>query len=144
MTRVKESSISLTVQARNLRPTPDKATLEWYFVAWKVGLGSKGKNYIFESDSKEIELGAAGSTNFLLKSRPLQILVSKEMHSSNGVNPITGQGGGTTAMKSRGGDSVAGWIIRLMIDGKPVQIRASSAALEAVARNEAQLAAFPR
>ncbi len=141
-TRVQGSGISLTVQVRNLGRTLDSAKLEWYFVARRVG--SKGKDYMFENDSQDIKVDAAGSIDFLLKSRLLQTFVSKEMHSSNGVNPNTGQPVGTTATMSRGGDSIAGWIVRLVIDGKPVEIRASSPTLEAVARSDAQLNAFPR
>ena len=140
--RVKESGVSLAVQLRNFGRTPDKAKLEWYFVAKSVE--ARGNGYIFESGDHDVTLAASSSTSFSLKSAPVKSVTEKQLHTTDGVDPFTGAAVAPTASVRKSGSNLSGWIVRLMVDGKPYQVRASSPSLEALAKNDSQLAAFPR
>jgi hypothetical protein len=136
-TRAKESRVSLLIQVRNFSAAPDKATLEWYFVANPVTRGAK--NYIFDKGTQEISIGASGTEKVPIQSAALQSATTKEMTVPSGSQSFIPDGTVT-----RTGATVGGWIVRLMVDGKPYQVRASTSTLEAVGKNDATLNAFPQ
>ncbi len=138
--RAKESGIALLVQVRNLGRAPDSAKVEWYFFAKPI---EKGREYIFDSGNQNITVAPATAESIPVKSAPIKSLVVKQLHTTDGVNSL-GQQILPSASVKKTGSTVGGWIVRLIIDGKPGQIRASSPSLETLAKNESALSTYPR
>lgn len=138
--RTKNSQVNLLVQVRNFGQIPDNAKLEWYFVGNPVD----GKNHIFDSGHLDLAIEAGVTREVPLNSRALQSTVRRETRAAAGIDPTTGRRLASSQSTIKFGAAVGGWMVRLMVDGKPYQIRASSPSLETVAKSEASLAAFPR
>jgi hypothetical protein len=133
--RNKQSAIGLRVEVRNLSSIADHAELDWCFVARPVG---KGEDRVFESGQQKIAIDASSTEKFELRSKALKSSVVKELHTTNGVNAL-GDPIPPSASVHRSGETVGGWIVRLIIDNRVAQVRASSPSLEAIGRREGQI-----
>ena len=63
-------------------------------------------------------------------------MVEKQLRLTDAVDPVTKLPVGPSTSVKKSESTLSGWIVRLMIDGKPYQIRASSPSLEALAKND--------
>jgi hypothetical protein len=132
--RNKQSAVGLAVQVRNLSRIADHAELDWCFIARPVG---KGEDRVFESGQQKIAIDANSTAKFELRSKPLKSSVVKELHTTTGVD-VFGKPIPPSASVQRSGETVGGWIVRLIIDNRVAQVRASSPSLEAIGRKEGQ------
>ena len=85
--------------------------------------------------------------HFILRDQAEDLLrasqVVKESHTPSGPNSA-GQTFAPTGSMTKSGATVGGWIVRLIVDGKTFQVRASSPGLETIGKSDASLSAFPR
>jgi hypothetical protein len=123
--RERDSSIELDVHVRNLSRLPDTATLEWYFFKKAI---SGGDEVLYDSGTEVLKLEPTSSSTYAIKAKVLHNSVTKRLHTTSGVNsagvPIP-----PSATVSKKGSRVSGWIVRLMTEGTPLYVKASSPTL---------------
>ncbi|MGB8356764.1 MAG: hypothetical protein WCD79_22900 [Chthoniobacteraceae bacterium] len=125
----------LAVEVRNFNQHPDQAHVEWYFFG--AGLGSS-KVYVFDSSGSDITLQAGGTEKLDAASRELTTVVKRSMS----VGPVTNGVQVTTLTREEGGSTVKGWLVRLLADGKVIQIIGSASKYEELGRHDADLQAL--
>jgi len=133
-----ESAIGLAADIRNLAQTADHATLEWYFFGKPV---DKPEEFIFDNGSQEISLAGGGSVKVPVESKELKS--HEEKHASVAKNAI-GPGPHKSASVKKTGSKISGWLVRIVVDGKPAVVRGSSPSLEEAGRSDTRLAGFPK
>lgn len=140
--RTKNSAIRLEVEVRNLARVADEATLEWYFLARPL---EGGGLYIAEEGTQDVTI-LPGSYRKL----PVQSgAVGSGTHRVLEVRRIRDNSGQTTASAAaaaveKTGSVMGGWIVRLIVEGRPMVVRASSKELQMIGENEGSLIALPR
>ena len=127
----------LAVEVRNLSQYADKAHVEWYFFG--AGLGSSNV-YIFDSGGSDISVPAGGSEKLEAASKELTTVVKRSITTGPVINNVQV----TTIARQEGGSTVKGWLVRLMADGKVIQIAASSPKYEDLGRHDSDLQALQR
>ncbi len=137
--RKKKSALGLSVEVRNLARAEDRPTVEWYFFSEPVG---KHEFSIFDSGTKDLAVNAGQSQTFPLESKELTQEVERHLHQSDGIT--NGIPDHPSASVKKSGDKIAGWLVRLLADGKLLQVRASSPQFEALGKDDAGLKSFQR
>src|SRR4051794_398703 len=131
--RKKADGIGIDVEIRNLSREHDSAKLEWYFFAQRID--GKGEDYLFDQGSEAVTLDPNSTTKFDLQSESLHSEVVKKLHTTNGVNKL-GQHIQPSASVQKSGSKLAGWIVRLMVDGAPLIVKASSPSYETLGQGD--------
>jgi hypothetical protein len=67
----------------------------------------------------------------------------RHLHTDSGTS-ATGAPIPPSASTTKTGAKVSGWMVRLIVEGKVLAVRASSPTLEDLAKNDAALASYPR
>lgn len=140
--REQYSAITLAADVNNLGTVPENAKIDWYFFGQSIDTRHP-KDFEFEQGHQDLSLAPGSRNAFTIKSRPLKSTVTKELHTTNGVNSI-GMAIPPSASVKKTGSKLYGWIVRLLVDGNPLIIRASSPALEALAADENRLEGYPK
>jgi hypothetical protein len=123
-TQERDRAVGLEVEVRNLARVADKAKLEWYFYAKPITGASEVS--VFDQGSSDLTIEAGSSSKLTV--------TSKELHSS--VERKSGPSGKGKTVKApkntveKTGDKLAGWLVRVVADGKPIAIKASSPTFE--------------
>lgn len=125
--------VALEITARNFSPQPDEVQLECYFFAAPV---NGTKEFIFDSNTKTLTL--QGGEN------QISTVESKEVTSTTVKSMVTADGYNTSAFSrvEQSGNKLKGWLVRLIADGKVIQIRASQSKYEDLGRNDTALNAL--
>jgi hypothetical protein len=139
--RTKNSGLGLDVKVRNLAPTPDQTTVEWYFMGKSVG--KDAKEFIFDSGSKQITVNAGAEEDLPLRSADLTVHEERHLHINTGVSS-TGGAIPPSASTKKSGAKVSGWLVRLVAAGQVIAVRASSQAFEDLGKNDTALSSYPR
>jgi hypothetical protein len=129
-TRTRKSSVELEITVRNLSSQADTTKVEWYFFAKPVG---KSEEFLHDSGSRELQVKPAGEEKVAVESKETSMTVSRESKAKFG----TASPGSTKESKS--GTKASGWIVRLVSDNAVLAVRASTPALETMARNTPQI-----
>jgi len=123
----------LSIAVRNFSPQPDEVQLEWYFFAEPVG-GTK--TYILNSDVSKISL--QGSETQTVTATSLETGTTK-------VQKMTGATGYSSILSSNEtGTKPKGWMVRLVADGKVLDVRGSDLTTEGYGKDDNQLEALKR
>lgn len=121
----------LEISVRNFSQQPDVVQLECYFFAEPV---NRSKEFILDSAKQDVSLNGGENQVVKVESKEATTTVVKTMMSSEGYVPLL--------EKSESGTKMKGWLVRLIGDGKIIQIRGSTSKYEALGRNDAQLNAI--
>lgn len=114
----REQNITITV--RNLSHDPDTVSVEWYFVGRPAG-ASTSRRFIYDQGTTDgVEVSAGSWKEVQADAKEL------EQQSYNAWN-----------YKYSSGDKPDGWIVIAKADGQVLDIEASSATLESIAKNPA-------
>jgi hypothetical protein len=140
--REQHSAITLAANVSNLGTVPENAKIDWYFFGQNID-PKHPKDFEFERGHEDLSLAPASRNAFVIKSTPLKSDVTKELHTTTGVNAL-GMAIPPSASVKRTGSKLYGWIVRLLVDGQPLVIRASSPALEALGADENRLENYPK
>ena len=123
----------LSIAVRNFSPQPDEVQLEWYFFAEPVG-GTK--TYVLNSDVSKISL--QGSETQTVTATSLETGTTK-------VQKMTGAAGYSSILtSSESGTKPRGWMVRVMADGKVLDVRGSDLTTEGYGKDDAKLDALKR
>jgi len=125
----------LEVEVRNFSQHPDQAHVEWYFFG--ASLGSSDV-HVFDSGNSDVTLQAGGVQTLNPASKELTTMVKRSISTGPVVNNVQI----TTLTRAEGGSTVKGWLVRLMADGKVLQIIGSSPKYEEFGRRDADLQAL--
>ena len=137
-TQSRESSPTLELKVRNLSKNPGSARFEWYFVANPI---QRGANYVWDRGGREIAVAGGGEETQTIDSRPLvqntTYRTTRTQVTSATSGSVIGYESNTT--KQQTGARPAGWIVRMLVGDKLIKVQASSAALEQIGRDPAQM-----
>lgn len=118
----------LAVEVRNFSQHPDQAHVEWYFFG--AGLGSS-KVSLFDSGGSDVTLQAGGVEKLSAASKELTTVVKRSIT----TGPVTNGVQITTIAREEGGSTVKGWLVRLLADGKVIQMIGSSSKYEELGKH---------
>jgi hypothetical protein len=141
--RTKNSGLGLDVKVRNLAPAQDQATIEWYFFGKAVEKNNLGKEFIFDTGSKQISINPGAEEDLPVRSSDLTMKEERHLHINTGTSS-TGGAIPPAASTKKSGAKVSGWMVRLIAEGKVLAVRASSTTLEDLAKNDGALVNYPR
>ena len=141
--RERANSSVLEFHLRNLGQDAGAVKVEWYFVGRAVQGGSPA---IFDAGTKDLTLPAAGWTKFEIGSAPLRNSFTREVSTTQVVDRQRQPLGSfvQSAKPKRDGAKATGWIVRLFVGGKLVQVQASAPMLAYQAQDDRSLARFAR
>ena len=139
-TRVAKSTQFVQFTVRNYAATPDKAVVEWYFMAAPVSTVPTGKEFIFDRGSQDFTVPGNGVQTQTVNSKEAEAVYTRASTIST-YNP-SGSSAGTTSVtyrNSQKGTTLRGWFVRLIVDGRVIATKGSSQKYEDLAANESQL-----
>lgn len=130
-TRVRQSGIALEIDARNTGSGPVHVRVEWVFYAEPVD--GKGDMSPHSKGGQDLDLPAAGAQHLTAESGSITSTTKKHM------SVTTGSLSGTATTKAsieHSGRKLKGWYVRLLSDGRVVQVRASGPSFEKLGQTE--------
>lgn len=138
-TQTTTSRQALQINVRNFGPTPDVAHVEWYFLAAPAtpepGKSTLDQEYAFDQGSKDVSLAGSGSQTFPAESIEITSSVKRGNRTRmSRTGRISATGHAKTSQAT--GDKLAGWVVRIVADGRTVSTKASSQSLEDIAKDE--------
>lgn len=125
--------VVLQVTLRNFSQQPDRVDIESYFFGQPV---SSNKMFIFDSQKTTVPLQASETRTINIASKEIASTVEKTYVSADGYLPLMS--------KRESGDKMKGWVVRLMGEGKVIQIRGSDLKYEDIGRDDAKLQALKK
>jgi hypothetical protein len=144
-TQTNKQGETMQVTVRNFGVLPDAARVEWYFVAVPVKPDAQTpiaqQESIYDKGSKAESLGAGGADVFPITSKDLDSKISKSSREHMG-NKGKIHRDPRASREKESGFVAGGWMVRLVADGRVVDARGSTDALEAVAKDDSQLKAL--
>jgi hypothetical protein len=137
--RIRESHVGLQIEVRNFGRQKTEAVIEWYF----IGKPAAGNNlFVFDQGSKTVEVPAAHREIVQVKSKEVtNTTETKRRRYTFWDDPDEGR---RYSNIRKSGYKVAGWITRLTVDGKVMQVRGSTPSIETIGRSETELRRLPR
>lgn len=124
-----ENTATYQVEIRNFAQRPDEVTLEWYFLAKGVKPGST--TYIHDTGKANVTVPAGETSKMQISSKP----VLRKVKESVVIDNQSGDDDVLAASRENVGAKPAGWIVRIVADGKLLLAKASEPTLESVARD---------
>jgi|GEM_PF-2160080 len=118
----------LAIAVRNFSTVPDEVQLEWYFFGAQVG---SSKYFVFDSGTRKLPLAAGETQAINAASKEAETTTVQQMTTASGYNPLYST--------ERLGTSLKGWMVRLVADGKVVQVRASDLKYEEIGKDDSKL-----
>jgi len=125
---VQDRRTVLKVTVRNFNTQPDHFQLQWYFFAKPAGSKSE---FIFDTATKDLWLKGGEFRTFTVASRPVSTVVSQALASD--------YYGGQAVGASKSGNDLKGWLARVVVDGKVLNVKGSAMKYRDLAHNEAAL-----
>ena len=123
----------LSIAVRNFSPQPDEVQLEWYFFAEPYG-GSK--TYILNSDVSKISLKGSETQNVTATSLETGVTTVQKATGAAGYEPILSRQTNGTKQK--------GWMVRVLADGKVIDVRGSDLTTEGYGKDDKALEALKK
>lgn len=136
----KDSSVGLEVVVRNLAHNPDTAKLDWYFFARSI---DGKKEFLFDRGETAVQIAAGVENNYQVRSKAVHSSITKTLETHRGVNGL-GQNLPDSATVHKSGSKVEGWLVRLLVDGRPTVIRASSPSFETLGQTNSSIGSYSR
>lgn len=141
-TQTTTSKQTIQISVRNFGPAPDAVRVEWYFLATPVtlepGKSALEQEYAFDQGRKEVSLAGSGTQTFPVESVEITSSVKRANRTRMSRSGKISARGHAKAAEAAG-DKLAGWVVRIVADGRTVSTKASSQSLEDIARDEAKL-----
>jgi len=131
--RSHNSQTGLEIAVRNFRATPQAAVIETRYFAKPV---SGGEPFVLNTTSQPVEIGAADTVRVTSQSAPARSVSAKTFQQSTNPNPNSTRQTVAAATTSAAGTKLFGWIVQVLVDGRPIQMRASNPTLEQLAKKE--------
>jgi len=122
----------LSVAVRNFSTQPDAVQLEYYFFAQSV---AGGKEYLLNSDTSKISLAGGETQTVNATSKEVATTTTQKLTGADGYSTIMSQ--------QKTGEKLKGWMVRIMADGKVLQVRGSDMKYEDYGRDDNALKAMP-
>lgn len=143
-TETKTSKQAIQVSVRNFGVMPDTAHIEWYFIASPISLDpdkpSAEQQFAFDQGAKDINIAGNGTETFAVESQEVTSTVQRNNRSRMGRSGKIGNGRGTSVKE--GGNKLAGWVVRVVADGRVVASKGSSSTLEDLAKDDKKFQEF--
>lgn len=133
-THVRESGLTLGIDARNFGTGPAHVHVDWVF--FTEAADGKGSPAPHTTGGKDIDLPPAGSLQLKAESGEIKSTTTKHLAIKNSTG---GNGAKTQSAKAstdQSGSKLVGWYVRLLSNGEVVQVRASSPTYETLGKRE--------
>ena len=130
-TRVRQTGISLEIEARNTGSDPVHVRVEWVF--YDEPVDGKGAMSPHSKGGQDLALPAAGTQHLTAESGSIASTTKKHMSVATGSlsGNVT-----TKASIEHSGRKLTGWYVRLLSGGQVVQVRASGPSFEKLGQTE--------
>ena len=130
-TRVRQTGISLEIEARNTGSDPVHVRVEWVF--YDEAVDGKGAMSPQSKGGQDLALPAAGTQHLTAESGSITSTTKKHMSVATGSlsGNVT-----TKASIEHSGRKLTGWYVRLRAGGQVVQVRASGPSFEKLGQTE--------
>jgi hypothetical protein len=133
-TQTRDHTTTLEVTIRSFDKAADQVLIEWYFFGKPIA-NPRANDSVFDSGNKTVTVQAAGVETFDIASKVAQTakVTKTAVQMVNSYNPNTG---GTTqvpsysASESQTGTKLVGWVVRMTVDGKVLDVRGSDSKYE--------------
>lgn len=140
-TQTTTSKQAIQISVRNFGPAPDVAHVEWYFLAvpttLEPGKSAPEQEYAFDQGTKDVSLGGNGTQTFPVESIEITSSLKRANRTRMGRSGKISANGRAKADQATG-DKLAGWVVRIVADGKAISTKASSQSLEEIAKDDAK------
>ena len=152
---ITKTSASIAITVHNFAAAPDTAQVEWYFIATPAklepGKSAADQLFVFDKGSQSVTLPASGESKIPVTSKEVTSELKRAAVRSGYVRNNSAKGNNAPATGApvaatpppRGpqesGDKLSGWIVRVMADGKAIDVKASKDSLEELGKDDAKL-----
>ena len=133
-TRTAASGATLEVQVRNLSRAPEPVLVEWYFFSRPVNSRGNHPGKVHDHGSEQITALPMKPNTFEVSCRPIVRRTQEEV-TTRMTQPLPGGYRSDIAVsRSRTGEKMYGWIVRLVNGENVLALKASQPSLESLGR----------
>jgi hypothetical protein len=131
--RNRDSQIGLEIAVRNFRSTPQAVQVETRYFAKPV---TGGTFSLLNSTSQPVQIGAADTIRVTSQSAAAKSVSQRSFSEATSQDPYSPKQTVTSSRNTASGSKLFGWIVRVLVDGNCIQMRASNPTLEQFAKTE--------